>query len=166
MPKPSQWQVTAADCDVYVGVGLFKAMRSPAPAPCRRNSLSLNQPRDSMKYATVITTTQEMENHIPHTYFISAADADGQPQGGEVGKFARIRFESPEVDGCHEVDVMGILMHRMAAVAQDGNHRHYERAIQCLKEAMDHTIDGQVIELLPTADMRELATKTLPTDDE
>jgi hypothetical protein len=123
--------------------------------------ISFNQPKSSMKYATVITTAQEIEGIAPHSYFISPANEEGMPEEGQMGKYARIKFEGQTSLGCNEADVIGILMHRMAAIAQDGEHRNYERAIQCLDAAMKHVLEGQVIEIEPVADMREMAAKTL-----
>lgn len=95
-----------------------------------------------MKYATVVTTSQEVDTPIPHAYMISPADPEGNPIGFMLGKYARITFES-KAGGCNEADILGVLMHRMAAIAQNGEHRHYERAIACLDEALRHVTQGK-----------------------
>jgi hypothetical protein len=85
-----------------------------------------------MKYATVVTTAQEIENSVPHTYLISPADEDGNPQEGKAGQFARVKFETDQSHGCSELDVLAVVMHRLAASGADA------RAMDHLESAMYH----------------------------
>lgn len=99
-----------------------------------------------MSYATVVTTAQGIDNPIPHSYLVSPATPEGEPVEGMMGKFARINFAQGNLTGCNEADLIGIVMHRMAAVAQDGQHRNYERAIECLDQALAHLGDKLEVE--------------------
>lgn len=109
-----------------------------------------------MTYATVVTTAQGIDNPIPHSYLVSPATPEGEPVEGMMGKFARINFAQGNLTGCNEADLIGIVMHRMAAVAQDGEHRNYERAIQALEAALEHLGEKLVVEEV-SSDLEELA---------
>ena len=120
-----------------------------------------------MKYATVVTIAGDLEQ-VPHTYYVSPADAEGQPKDGRVGKFAQIQFATGSLDGCSESDLIGIVMHRLAAKAQDGLHRECERALQCLDAALAHLSDklevAEVVshlEALKGADLSRLAVESV-----
>lgn len=120
-----------------------------------------------MKYATVVTIAGDLEQ-VPHTYYVSPADAEGNPKDGKVGKFAQIQFATGNLDGCSEGDLIGVVMHRLAAKAQDGEHRECERAIQCLDAALAHLNDQLVItevasdlEALKGADLSRLAVEAV-----
>lgn len=110
-----------------------------------------------MKYATVVTAAQDL-GVIPHVYHVSPADEDGNPIGLRMGQFAKVRFPSGDDSGCAEADLIGIVMHRLTAIAQDGQHRHYERAIQCLEAAMKHIGETlEVAEVKSDLDLTRLA---------
>jgi hypothetical protein len=114
-----------------------------------------------MKYATVVTAAGDI-SQVPHTYYVSPADAEGQPKDGKVGKFAQIKFATDSLDGCAESDLIGVVMHRLAARAQDGNHRECERAIQCLDAALAHLKDTlEVEEVQSDLDLTRLALETV-----
>ena len=113
-----------------------------------------------MKYATVVTAAEDI-GQIPHVYFISPANEEGEPKELQMGAFARVKFAKEGGDGCHEVDLLGIVMHRLAAIAQDGEHRHYERALQCLDAAMKHIGETlEVVEAQSDLDLTRLAVES------
>lgn len=111
-----------------------------------------------MKYATIVSAKSEIDNPIPSVYFISPADGEN-PVEGQVGAFARIKFSSASHEGCTEADLIGILMHQMAAKAQDGKHRHLERAIQCLDSAMHHITGGKDVIEVELSPLQKMLTE-------
>ena len=131
---------------------------SPAPALCRLTSFSTNQ-KASMKYATVVTAAENM-GQVPHMYYISQADEAGEPV--QMGQLARVRFAHGVDAGCSEADLLGIVMHRLANIAQDGQHDHYVRVLRHLDAAMQHmgeTLD--VEEVKPGSDLTHLAGESV-----
>lgn len=86
-----------------------------------------------MKYATVVTAAENL-GKTPHMYYVSKADEAGEPV--QMGQLARVRFANGVDAGCSEADLLGIVMHRLANIAQDGQHTNYERALQFLDAAM------------------------------
>lgn len=109
-----------------------------------------------MKYATVVTAASDIGTPIPGVYFISPADGEN-PAQGQIGAYARIKFANPAHEGCSEVDVIGVLMHQLAAKAQDGEHRHFERALQCLDSALKHL--SETLEVVEDHSLSRLVTE-------
>lgn len=127
---------------------------------CAGATFFLNQPKETMKYATVVTAAEDI-GLVPHVYYISPANEAGEPKELQMGAFARVKFAHGEKEGCAEADLLGIVMHRLAEIAQDGEHRHYERALQCLDAALKHLGDTiEVDESKSALDLTHLAVET------
>jgi hypothetical protein len=94
-----------------------------------------------MKYATVVSAASDVESPLPSVYFISPADGEN-PVEGQMGAFARIKFANASHEGCNESDLIGIVMHQLSFKGQQ--NRAYERAFQCLSEALKHIGDALV----------------------
>lgn len=71
-----------------------------------------------MKYATVVTAAENL-GKVPHMYYISQADEAGEPV--QMGQLARVKFANGVDAGCSEADLLGIVMHRLAAKAQESD---------------------------------------------
>jgi succinate dehydrogenase flavin-adding protein (antitoxin of CptAB toxin-antitoxin module) len=111
-----------------------------------------------MKYQTVVTAAENL-GAVPHMYYISQADEQGEPV--QMGQLARIRFATDEA-GCAEADLIGIVMHRLSVIAQDGEHRHYERALQCLDAALKNMGETlEVAEVQSDLDLTRLASESV-----
>lgn len=110
-----------------------------------------------MKFETVVTIAGEIEK-VPGTYYISPADEAGEPAEGRIGRYAQIQFATETLKGCSESDLIGIVMHRLAARAQDGEHRNLERALQCLDASMKHLNERiEVVEVPSIGDLVQAA---------
>lgn len=112
-----------------------------------------------MKYATVVTAAENL-GKVPHMYYISQADEAGEPV--QMGQLARVKFAHGVDAGCSEADLLGIVMHRLANIAQDGQHDHYVRVLRHLDAAMQHmgeTLD--VEEVKPVSDLTHLAGESV-----
>lgn len=111
-----------------------------------------------MQYAAVVSVVQDV-GELPRTYFVSPANSEGEPES--LGAYAKINFDIGDArKGCEPVDLIGIAMHRLAGVAQDGKHRHYERALQCLDAAMQHLSEKiEIAEVEDIGHLTHLATE-------
>lgn len=130
----------------------------PRASTVQAHQFSTNQ-KVSMKYATVVTAAENM-GQVPRMYYISQADEAGEPV--QMGQLARVKFANGVDAGCSEADLLGIVMHRLANIAQDGQHVHYERALQFLDAALQHmgeTLD--VEEVKPGSDLTHLAGESV-----
>lgn len=112
-----------------------------------------------MKYATVVTAAENL-GKVPHMYYISQADEAGEPV--QMGQLARVKFAHGVDAGCSEADLLGIVMHRLAAKAQESDVggyvlalRHLDAALQAIGETLD------VEEVKPGSDLTHLAGESV-----
>lgn len=112
-----------------------------------------------MKYATVVTAAENL-GKVPHMYYISQADEAGEPV--QMGQLARVKFANGVDAGCSEADLLGIVMHRLAAKAQESDVggcvlalRHLDAALQAIGETLD------VEEVKPGSDLTHLAGESV-----
>lgn len=92
-----------------------------------------------MKYATVVSASPEVNSHVCRAYTVCAADEAGSPKVGAEHVHAGILFEDEAgSNGCSEADLLGIVMHRLAARAQGGGRPHFKSAFGQIELALMH----------------------------
>ena len=130
----------------------------PRASTVQAHQFSTNQ-KASMKYATVVTAAENL-GQVPHMYYISQADEAGEPV--QMGQLARVKFAHGVDAGCSEADLLGIVMHRLAAKAQESDVggyvlalRHLDAALQAIGETLD------VEEVKPGSDLTHLAGESV-----
>ena len=130
----------------------------PRASTVQAHQFSTNQ-KASIKYATVVTAAENL-GQVPHMYYISQADEAGEPV--QMGQLARVKFAHGVDAGCSEADLLGIVMHRLAAKAQESDVggyvlalRHLDAALQAIGETLD------VEEVKPGSDLTHLAGESV-----